>query len=1072
MNTSDKLEKTVCDPAYKAVSFDIFDTLLVRPCLRPTDIFRLAGRAVGCSEAFTDVRRACEAAARREHSSSEDIKTADIYDVMRRYLGLTPEKADEIMRAELECEQALLRPRESVKRIFELAKDAGKTVIVISDMYLSEEFLGNILHGCGYDGYDRLYVSSEYNAAKYSGRLFRIAAEDMKKRGIKPSEILHIGDNEYSDVEQARRRGFAAFHIPGTADTARCDEHCRRLLSLTDPQSDNTYLIGHMINRYFDLPRPDGTTPAETAAAPLLMSLALRILSDCVENGVTRLIFPKNGCGLLEEVTALAAAYVLPSLEITRESRHDGAREAAFAAEPNGGITADRVYTLFSGGSPRSGIISLIRQGAISRRLYGETAAEIKALINSPTDSEACGRILDYCRSFCSLFGSRLGCLKAEPYQFYEFLRELHLREPAKTDLPSDSNGTTPCAAADELVRKAVSDKYSVICFGLFDALLLPTGGERGIYDLLGRKLGSGGLAREAERIILRERRNNGGISSERLFALLSEECPRSAPDPAAAAAEERALYTRLCFARRSMTEVWNAAKAAGKRICVVGDSCISSETALMLLEKNGFCGCDRLILSSEHSFCGGVSGVISAQCSDIASPSEILYLGSDAAEMSPLNAVVIPSPQQRIRELPALRDIYDDICADGDNGFLAAYSAALMFDDPFRPYSQTGFFNSDPAAFAQLVFAPLILGYSKWVLDECERRGIGRICFTDAGESLVESMLSQMSEYYTQKEIKRLGITDAAVCTLFAGESGGLSESLYECPMTHDMTAEEFINEHLLAGNEEQRAAAMSALSRSGMAQGRYGRERYMKLAPELGAIFEKNGAEYARAAEEYIRSVTGGGAAVVDTGCSGSVGRILARRNDNITGFRLFDESHGNNISAAVFLGISDLRKTEILTLLTDELINSGEPRARRFGFVGGKPVPENEKRKAPAEKTRLIQRCCAEYARGFIGLFGEYIRLLDIDLVSYAELAVYVTENLTAEDALIFADMGGEKDSPYAALYRRICSGKRQERPDAADDRQRGSAEKILDRLRRSRAAAPLKALRRALRSLKGR
>ncbi|MGN1422427.1 MAG: hypothetical protein ACI4XA_03555 [Oscillospiraceae bacterium] len=630
----------------------------------------------------------------------------------------------------------------------------------------------------------------------------------------------------------------------------------------------------------------------------------------------------------------------------------------------------------------------------------------------------------------------------------------------------------TPCAALDELIRTVGSDKYSVICFGLSDLFLLPMADERGIYDLLGRKLGSSGLAREAERIILRERQNNGGISSERLFALLSEECPDTAPDPAAAAAEERALYTRLCFPRRSMTDVWKAAKAAGKKLCVIGDSRISSETVARLLEKNGFGGCDRIILSSEHSFSGGISRVISEECSDIAAdPSEILYLGSDAAEMSPLNAVNIPSPQQRIRELPALRELYDDICA-GDNGFLAAYSAALMFDDPFCSYSQTGFFNSDPAAFARLVFAPLILGYTKWVLDECERRGIGRICFTDAGESLVESMLSPLREYYPQTETKRLGVTGAAVCTLFAGESGGLSESLYECPPEHDLTAEEFINERLLAGNEEQRAAARSLLARSGMAQGRYGREKYMKLAPELSAFFDNNGAEYARAAEEYISSITGNSAAVVDTECCGAVAAILARRNENITGFRLFDIGHRSGISAAVFLGISDVRNTEILTLLTDELLSSGEPRALRFEFVGGKPLPENEKRQAPAEKTRLIQRLCTEYAKGFIGLFGDNIRLLDIDLVSYAELAVYVTENLTTEDALIFADMGGEKDSPYAALYRRICSGKRQERPDAADDDQRGAAKKMLERLRHSRLAAPLKALRRALRSLGGR
>src|SRR5262249_10868118 len=74
------------------------------------------------------------------------------------------------------------------------------------------------LQNCGYSKYDALFVSSESGKTKRAGTLYDEAAKCV---GVTPKRWLHIGDNLFSDVRRARRRGLAVWHYPSAAERFR-----------------------------------------------------------------------------------------------------------------------------------------------------------------------------------------------------------------------------------------------------------------------------------------------------------------------------------------------------------------------------------------------------------------------------------------------------------------------------------------------------------------------------------------------------------------------------------------------------------------------------------------------------------------------------------------------------------------------------------------------------------------------------------------------------------------------------------------------------------------------------------
>jgi predicted HAD superfamily hydrolase len=204
MNHSELLRRI--DEA-EVVSFDVFDTLFVRPLSDPEDAFDMLGERFGIA-GFRRIR--CDAqieAFRQMHLAGRGEITLDgIYACIS---GLPAGvSAASLCQAEIELELALTVPNADLIDIF---KDVvgRKRVVVVSDMYMPQSFFETL-----FDKYALprvpMYISSDRGATKRDhGELFdRVVAE----LGVAPNEVLHIGDNPHGDVLRAREHGLQAFH--------------------------------------------------------------------------------------------------------------------------------------------------------------------------------------------------------------------------------------------------------------------------------------------------------------------------------------------------------------------------------------------------------------------------------------------------------------------------------------------------------------------------------------------------------------------------------------------------------------------------------------------------------------------------------------------------------------------------------------------------------------------------------------------------------------------------------------------------------------------------------------------
>lgn len=178
------------------VSFDIFDTLLYRVVNKPTDVFNLMNIPVetkyGISN-FYEKRIQAEQIA-RESSSAEDITLDEIYSK----LEINNKEAISIMKYEQDTELFVLRSDQPMIDLVNKCLSKGKTVLAISDMYLSEPFIRKVFKNLKIDDRIRIYVSSQEKATKQSGNLYKLVAK--KEKITLDRNWVHIGDNEYSDV--------------------------------------------------------------------------------------------------------------------------------------------------------------------------------------------------------------------------------------------------------------------------------------------------------------------------------------------------------------------------------------------------------------------------------------------------------------------------------------------------------------------------------------------------------------------------------------------------------------------------------------------------------------------------------------------------------------------------------------------------------------------------------------------------------------------------------------------------------------------------------------------------------
>ena len=193
------------------ISFDVFDTLLKRDVYYPADVFDMTERIYNTRHrdvplhCFRNIRMEAERKA-REKTGREDVMLDWIY----REMPFGSATCKELEQLECETEKEVSVCNCPIKEIYDYAVGKGKTVIAVSEMYLPEDFIHELLENAGYGGVERLYVSCEAGKMKRTGTLFRQVIRDY---GIKPHDILHIGDARRSDWIVPRLLGMRSYRI-------------------------------------------------------------------------------------------------------------------------------------------------------------------------------------------------------------------------------------------------------------------------------------------------------------------------------------------------------------------------------------------------------------------------------------------------------------------------------------------------------------------------------------------------------------------------------------------------------------------------------------------------------------------------------------------------------------------------------------------------------------------------------------------------------------------------------------------------------------------------------------------
>jgi predicted HAD superfamily hydrolase len=226
------IKKQIKSKKYKIISFDIFDTLLLRPYAKPTDLFKHLEKIYNKNN-FAQARIKAEQSARLKNKNQEDITIHDIY------LEL-PNHYSDMKNLEIALEKQILTVNHEIKELYDLALENADKVIIVSDMYLTKDILTDILNNKGYKNYHNLYVSSEYKMTKHSGNLFKHILKDLN---INPSSILHIGDNHHSDYKMATHNKIKAFYYEKVLDRLLKEDITIRLYYENNKDSLGTSII-------------------------------------------------------------------------------------------------------------------------------------------------------------------------------------------------------------------------------------------------------------------------------------------------------------------------------------------------------------------------------------------------------------------------------------------------------------------------------------------------------------------------------------------------------------------------------------------------------------------------------------------------------------------------------------------------------------------------------------------------------------------------------------------------------------------------------------------------------------
>ena len=202
------------------ISFDIWDTIIKRKC-HPEEIKLYTAKYLvlkyerKLKDKYKDIYEilklrdnleAEQCKKNKEEGKDEECQIVEVFKLLQKEImkETIEDISDELLKEEIEQEKRTIFINPEILPIFEKYKDLKK--YCISDFYMGEEALKELLDSLDLPiNIEKIYSSADYLLNKRTGNLFKKAEEEI---GVMPKEHIHVGDNQFSDIEMAKSLGI------------------------------------------------------------------------------------------------------------------------------------------------------------------------------------------------------------------------------------------------------------------------------------------------------------------------------------------------------------------------------------------------------------------------------------------------------------------------------------------------------------------------------------------------------------------------------------------------------------------------------------------------------------------------------------------------------------------------------------------------------------------------------------------------------------------------------------------------------------------------------------------------
>lgn len=274
----------------KIISFDIWDTIIKRKC-HPEEIKLHTAKYImlkyenKLNQKYKDIYEILKLRDEIETNICQKNEKAGydaecrIIDVFKKlqqeiFSEEIGDISEELLRAEIEQEKRVIYINPEILPIFEKHKDLK--MYCISDFYMSAENLKELLDHLKIPvKIEKIYSSADYLLNKRTGNLFRKAEEELK---IKPENHIHVGDNQYSDIEMAKSLGIETIKTTKT-DFEFVPEKNRKFgIDLSCAKKETNSKENRLFNSGVDL-------------APLLYFFGYSIVEYAIKNKIEKVYY-------------------------------------------------------------------------------------------------------------------------------------------------------------------------------------------------------------------------------------------------------------------------------------------------------------------------------------------------------------------------------------------------------------------------------------------------------------------------------------------------------------------------------------------------------------------------------------------------------------------------------------------------------------------------------------------------------------------------------------------------------------------------------------------------------------